>query len=57
MTARSGDLLRLPDHLHRQIWLSDLHALGEHEGIFDIDTKIANYRLDLGMPKQDLNSA
>lgn len=57
MTARSSDLLRLPAHLHRQFWLSDLYALGEHEGIFDIDTQIANCRFDLGMPKQDLNGA
>ncbi len=35
----------------------DLHPLRVHQGILDIDTEIANCRLDLGMPKQDLDSA
>lgn len=35
----------------------DFHALREHQGILDINAEIANRCFDLGMPKQDLDSA
>lgn len=36
--------------------MRNLHALREHQNILDINAEIANRCLDLGVPKQDLDS-
>ena len=35
----------------------DLRFLCERQGVFDVDTEVADRALDLGMPEQDLYGA